>query len=45
MWGRPAQVEVAGNPDNENERWTFFESGSMRQVYFESGSVQGWNIP
>jgi hypothetical protein len=44
MWGRPARVEVAGNPGNENERWSFYESGSLRQVYFESGSVEGWNI-
>ncbi len=44
-WGRPAKVEVAGNPDNENERWTFYEGGSLRQVYFESGAVQGWDIP
>jgi hypothetical protein len=44
VWGRPARVEVAGDPASENERWSFYESGSLRQVYFESGSVQGWNL-
>ncbi len=43
-WGRPARVEVAGNPRNENERWAFYENGSIKFVYFEGGSVQGWNI-
>lgn len=43
-WGRPARVEVAGNPQNENERWAFYENGRVKFVYFEGGSVQGWQI-
>lgn len=43
-WGKPGRVEIAGNPNNQNERWTFFEDGSVKQVYFESGSVQGWAL-
>lgn len=41
-WGRPSQVEVAGNPMNENERWIYRENGKVRYVYFESGYLQGW---
>jgi hypothetical protein len=44
LWGRPARVEVAGNPQNENERWAFYENGQIKFVYFEAGQVQGWNI-
>ncbi|MCR9205475.1 MAG: hypothetical protein NXH75_12910 [Halobacteriovoraceae bacterium] len=43
-WGRPARVEVAGNPSNENERWAFYENGRVKFVYFEGGTVQGWQI-
>lgn len=43
-WGRPARVEVAGNPTNENERWAFYENGRVKFVYFEGGTVQGWQI-
>jgi len=44
MWGKPARVEIAGNPSNQNERWSFVEDGSVRQVYFEDGKVQGWAL-
>lgn len=44
MWGKPSRVEIAGNPANQNERWSFREDGSVRQVYFESGKVQGWAL-
>lgn len=43
-WGRPTRVDVAGNPIHENERWTFYDQGRLKQVYFESGKVQGWDI-
>lgn len=43
-WGRPARVEVAGNPDNENERWAFYDNGRVKFVYFEGGAVQGWQL-
>lgn len=44
MWGKPARVEIAGNPSHQNERWSFLEDGSVRQVYFEGGTVQGWAL-
>lgn len=44
VWGRPARVEVAGNPRNENERWAFYDNGRVKYVYFEGGAVQGWNV-
>ena len=44
MWGRPARIEVAGNPSNENEKWAFYENGRVKFVYFEGGTVQGWQI-
>ncbi|MBC7712171.1 MAG: hypothetical protein H7177_02465 [Rhizobacter sp.] len=44
MWGKPARVEIAGNPSNQNERWSFVEDGSVKQVYFEGGKVQGWAL-
>ncbi len=42
MWGRPARVDVAGDPRYQNERWSFYHNGQMRTVYFENGQVQGW---
>lgn len=41
-WGRPTRVEVAGNPSYENERWAYKVNGATKYIYFESGSVQGW---
>lgn len=43
-WGKPSRVEIAGNPKNQNERWSFSEDGNIKQVYFESGKVQGWAL-
>ena len=43
-WGKPSRVDVAGNPMNENERWSYYESGKVRQVFFEKGKVEGWSI-
>jgi hypothetical protein len=43
-WGKPARVEIAGNPKNQNERWSFREDGNVKQVYFENGKVQGWAL-
>lgn len=43
-WGKPSRVEVAGNPKNQNERWSFVEDGSVKQIYFEGGTVQGWAL-
>ncbi len=44
IWGKPARVEIAGNPNNQNERWSFIEDGNVKQVYFEDGKVQGWAL-
>jgi len=41
-WGRPSRVEVAGNPSFENERWLYNVNGATKYIYFESGSVEGW---
>ncbi|MEI8346844.1 MAG: hypothetical protein WCG27_05225 [Pseudomonadota bacterium] len=43
-WGRPNKVDVAGNPRNQNERWTFSSGGKAKQVYIENGVVQGWSL-
>ncbi len=43
-WGKPSRVEIAGNPKNQNERWSFIEDGNVKQIYFESGKVQGWAL-
>lgn len=41
-WGKPARVEIAGNPRNENERWLYNANGASKYIYFESGVVEGW---
>jgi hypothetical protein len=40
--GKPVKVEIAGNPQNENERWLYRMNGASKYIYFESGEVQGW---
>lgn len=42
-WGRPARVDVAGDPRYQNERWSYYERGKLKKVFFESGKVQGWS--
>lgn len=42
-WGGPARIDVAGDPRFQNERWTFYDSGRIKQVFFENGLVQGWS--
>jgi hypothetical protein len=44
LWGKPAKIQVAGNPKYQNELWLFQEDGTVRQVYFESGKVNGWAL-
>lgn len=44
LWGKPMKVDIAGNPKNQNERWSFAEDGNTKQVYFEEGKVQGWAL-
>ncbi len=43
-WGSPARVEYAGNPSNQNERWSFWRNGKANYIYFESGRVSGWEL-
>jgi outer membrane protein assembly factor BamE (lipoprotein component of BamABCDE complex) len=43
-WGRPARIEVAGDPSYQNERWAFYFNGKTKNVYFENGKVQGWEL-
>ncbi|MFZ8932603.1 MAG: hypothetical protein ACO20H_10630 [Bacteriovoracaceae bacterium] len=43
-WGRPERVEVAGDPQHENERWTFYDRGRVQLIFFEKGRVQGWSV-
>lgn len=40
--GTPQRIEIAGNPQFENERWLYAEQGSPKYIYFESGRVGGW---
>jgi hypothetical protein len=42
LWGKPHRVDVAGDPRYENERWTFYENGRRKFIYFAQGRVEGW---
>lgn len=44
IWGRPARIDVAGDPRHENERWSFHQNGQLKTVYFENGQVEGWSL-
>lgn len=44
LWGRPSEIEVAGNPRYENERWAFFKNGKASYIYFEGGKVEAWTL-
>lgn len=43
-WGEPHNVDFAGDPRLQNERWSFREKGKVHKVFFESGVVQGWIV-
>lgn len=43
-WGQPTQVDYAGNPVYQNERWSFWRNGRANYIYFESGKVSGWEL-
>lgn len=43
-WGNPHRVDTAGNPTLGNERWTFFENGESKYVFFSKGKVDGWSL-
>jgi hypothetical protein len=49
IWGRPMNIETAGDPGFGHQRWVYHEGissrwniKSSRIVYFESGKVVGW---
>jgi hypothetical protein len=51
-WGRPRDVEEAGNGGQGNERWLYYSGNSLRYgispakiIYFENGKVVGWESP
>ena len=43
LLGPPDRREVAGNPQYENERWTYTKNGKVQYIYFENGAVGGWS--
>ena len=43
-WGRPGRIDIAGNPEYQNERWAFFVGSGVYYVFFEGGIVQGWQL-
>lgn len=51
IWGQPRDVETAGDPRNGNQKWIYsnrpsnrWSLESFRIVYFESGTVVGWQV-
>ena len=51
-WGRPHDIEVAGQSHLQNERWRYSTTAIRdwklrpeRIVYFERGRVVGWEAP
>ncbi len=42
-FGRPMSKDIAGNPENENERWSYHNGDEVRYIYFEQGRVDGWS--
>lgn len=45
IWGQPARIDIAGDPQYQNERWAYETGHSYRYVYFEGGRVEGWSTP
>ena len=48
-WGRPREVETAGDSRYGNQRWVYYDGNSLhygisqqRIIYFENGRVAGW---
>jgi hypothetical protein len=49
VWGKPGDVETAGDPQQGNQRWIYNEGlttrwrlKASRIIYFEEGRVVGW---
>lgn len=47
VWGHPQTIEYADHPWSGNQRWVYPRHGVMphRVVYFEAGTVTGWESP
>jgi hypothetical protein len=47
VWGHPQTIEYADHPWSGNQRWVYPRHGVMphRVVYFEAGTVSGWESP
>jgi hypothetical protein len=56
VWGNPTEIQTAGEPGSQNEKWIYSPSVSRRLrapaqmsgtkvVFFESGRVAGWETP
>lgn len=50
VWGKPREIQVAGDAHSGNQKWIYFnglsESWSLETqkiVYFEGGRVAGWD--
>jgi len=48
-WGEPAEIQMAGDARQGNQKWTYQEGlssqwhiSSARVIYFERGRVAGW---
>jgi hypothetical protein len=42
-WGKPMRRDVAGNPSQGNERWSYYRNGVLKYIYFAGGKVEGWS--
>jgi hypothetical protein len=49
LWGRPQEIENAGDPSSGNQRWIYLNglkrgwgTSDYRVVYFERNQVVGW---
>lgn len=42
LLGAPERRDIAGNPDQMNERWAYRSGQMTKYIYFESGRVEGW---
>lgn len=47
VWGPPQTIEYADHPWSGNQRWVYPRHGLLpdRVVYFEAGTVTGWESP
>lgn len=43
VWGKPIRKDIAGDPEDKNERWAYRIGEKTKYVYFEQGKVEGWS--